>query len=360
MLKRFSSKLEDALGRNDETRRTKTQSDDDDEQQHDAHSWRSTRDGRDTKHDGRRRDTDRRQGAYGDDARRGDLPRAGASDDGGSSGGVRGGWREREARHESKPAGEADDRRDRGRGGDMGRRRSERSDSRDKNKNMRGLGAGDRGRDRREDDENRKSFLNDREGRERDRRRDGGGGKGWKEGSRSGDRDRREGERREDGSRRGDSDGRSRRDRGTNDRSDDDVPGSNGKRQEDLQTHRNVSPDRMDKTDDDDSVKGAAAPAVVTVAAGAGASPLKRAVPSTNGSSIGSEAVAVTVTENAAVAAVVTEKAVAVTVVPAVKESNRKLLSEAELTKLAVAAMKAKLKGDKATHARLIEEVNSW
>ena len=34
-----------------------------------------------------------------------------------------------------------------------------------------------------------------------------------------------------------------------------------------------------------------------------------------------------------------------------------KVLSEAELTKLAVAAMKAKLKGDKATHARLTEEV---
>ena len=35
-----------------------------------------------------------------------------------------------------------------------------------------------------------------------------------------------------------------------------------------------------------------------------------------------------------------------------------KVLSEAELTKLAVAAMKAKLKGDQATHARLTEEVS--
>lgn len=47
----------------------------------------------------------------------------------------------------------------------------------------------------------------------------------------------------------------------------------------------------------------------------------------------------------------------------AMKARNRtpvavsKLLTEAELTKLAVAAMKAKLKGDAATHARLMEEV---
>ena len=38
--------------------------------------------------------------------------------------------------------------------------------------------------------------------------------------------------------------------------------------------------------------------------------------------------------------------------------TGRKLLTEAELTKLAVAAMKAKLKGDTATHARLTEEVS--
>lgn len=37
--------------------------------------------------------------------------------------------------------------------------------------------------------------------------------------------------------------------------------------------------------------------------------------------------------------------------------AESKLLTEAELTKLAVAAMKAKLKGDAATHARLMEEV---
>ncbi|CAN0300274.1 unnamed protein product, partial [Hapterophycus canaliculatus] len=40
----------------------------------------------------------------------------------------------------------------------------------------------------------------------------------------------------------------------------------------------------------------------------------------------------------------------------AVAAPPAKLLTEAELTKLAVAAMKAKLKGDKATHARLTEE----
>ncbi|CAN0448813.1 unnamed protein product, partial [Ectocarpus sp. 12 AP-2014] len=37
----------------------------------------------------------------------------------------------------------------------------------------------------------------------------------------------------------------------------------------------------------------------------------------------------------------------------------KKLLTEAELTKLAVAAMKAKLKGDKASHARLTEEARA-
>lgn len=42
---------------------------------------------------------------------------------------------------------------------------------------------------------------------------------------------------------------------------------------------------------------------------------------------------------------------------PAPAVSSAKLLSEAELTKLAVAAMKAKLKGDMGKHARLIEKV---
>lgn len=37
----------------------------------------------------------------------------------------------------------------------------------------------------------------------------------------------------------------------------------------------------------------------------------------------------------------------------------REVMSEAKLTKLAVAAMKAKLKGDKVAHARLTEEVRT-
>lgn len=407
VLKRFSSKLEDALGKNDETRRDR--GDD-----RDGHKDRDRDRGRDnSRREGggggrgggggsryRRSGSNDREGGdpggglghrrTGDDngggsSRRGQEARqgfgyssraardgeggvesAGRNGGGGSGGGGGDGdgtWRERQAREDTQDKNEdaldggggdrrpkyagmarerAGDERGGGRGGDERGGRGE-ADG-DRHSRHRRDGSRDRGMDY--SSEGAGSTAGGRvRGDSRDRRTGTGGSRG------EGDREERGGRSRtddvgvkEDTSRTGSgsSGGRGRastaaevgigRKNGSSDEHQQRPPSQRGE----DRGGRNKAPDERASIKEDVGKPGAAA------------------VDSAPTSKRPTAATA------AAKAAVAEEKgAPVVTGVPAaaVAAPPAKSLTEAQLTKLAVAAMKAKLKGDKATHARLIEEV---
>lgn len=416
VLKRFSSKLEDALGKNDETRR---------------HRGGRGDDSRDRERGGRG-GGERGRGPRGDESRDRERGRRGDDCESGGRGGGEGGGRGEDRRNgeaESGVSGRERHRQEEGRGrrGDAVATAADRARS----------GGGKAGR--REDYDNHREEEDDSSSRGRTRGEDiadgGGGGGSWRERQA---RDWKKGERALDGDRRdraGDEGGRSRGRRGEaggrdgsrhrGDRSDrvgegryslvdaggdrtadrageiggrarrddsrDRRPGSGGgsSRGERASVREAGTPREADGQVDSSTIAvGSKDDGLLSSGEGrgggreeAGANSSKAGRPRVGDADVRGRPVDVVRKTTAAAAAAV---AVVETAVPSARTppgdrvqapglgkaagvaeaakakatpTPKKLLTEAELTKLAVAAMKAKLKGDKASHARLIEEV---
>lgn len=366
MLKRFSSKLEDALDKNHETRRSQHQPQHPDEQRNSGKrataagsrtegSEDRRRSGREGGHGGRGgsggrdgdiRDGDSDEGTSLERRDRGRGPRdgyggrsgGGRSDYSGSAvradgGGGGGGWmwREREARHATGDKGDV-----RRRGGEKHDRKRESGQDEEKNNG--------RDRERRDRDTSK----------DRERRGSTARVVGREEERRGGDRASRDaGDRRRD-NKAADSEGddRRRNDRGSELGGEARKGWESGHSRDNRQSEANG---RDSNADVGKQQTGGGGNSGVTMMATREDSRDKAA---NGGVVVGAKqqraATRATEEEESKGKGKAEEEALSTKPVVVVG----KCLSEAELTKLSVAAMKAKLKGDKATHARLMEEVS--